>query len=125
MAQQTAGASRNTATRDQTVNLHSVVTFLSEHLGNRLLALTVGVNPRTVGRWVTDPDRIPNFDTEVRLRAAYQVFQALQRVDAPVTIRAWFMGMNPQLEDRSPAEAIRDGDNRGVMAAARVFINTG
>lgn len=102
-----------------------MIEFLDEHLGSRLLALTVGVDHRTVRRWLTDRERSPHFDTEMRLHAAYQVFQALQSVEAPVTIRAWFMGMNPQLEDRSPAEGIRDGDVREVMAAARAFVNAG
>lgn len=35
------------------------------------------------------------------------------------------MPMNPQLEDKSPAEAIRDREARDVMAAARAFINVG
>lgn len=118
-------ATRSATSREQAVGLHSIIEFLTEHLGARLLALTVGVDHRTVGRWLTEPDRTPQFETEVRLRAAYQVFQALQQVEAPVTIRAWFMGMNPQLEDRSPAEGIRDGDTRDVMAAARAFINAG
>jgi len=118
-------ARRSTAARDVDVDLRSIVEFLHEHLGARLLALTVGVDDRTVRRWLSEHDRVPQFDNEVRLRGTYQVFQALQQVEAPVTIRAWFMGMNPQLEDRSPAEAIRDGDAKAVMAAARAFINAG
>ncbi|QGH70558.1 hypothetical protein [Pseudactinotalea sp. HY158] len=116
---------RSAAAQESAVELHSVIEFLNEHLGSRLLALALDVDHRTIGRWLTDRDRTPQFDTELKVRATYQVFQALQPVDAPATIRAWFMGMNPQLEDRSPAEAIRDGDARAVMAAARAFINAG
>ena len=93
--------------------------------GARLLALTVDADHRTVGRWISEPERTPRFETETRLRAAYQVFRLVQTVEASPTVRAWFMGMNPQLDDRSPAEAIRDGDARDVMAAARAFINAG
>lgn len=120
-----AGRTRSSARRDRPVDVHSVIEFLAEHLGHRLLALTAGVDHRTVDRWVAEPDRVPQFATELRLRDAYQVFHTIQQVEASVTVRAWFMGMNPQLEDRSPAEAIRDGDSRDVMAAARAFVNAG
>lgn len=36
-------------------------------------------------------------------------------------IRAWFVGMNPQLDDDSPAEAIHGGRLKEAMAAARAF----
>jgi hypothetical protein len=41
------------------------------------------------------------------------------------TIRAWFMGTNPQLDDESPLEAVREGRNREVLAAARAFVTGG
>lgn len=123
--QATSLTRRTSASRDQGVELRDIIGFLNEHLGAHLLALTVGVNPRTVGRWLTDPERTLRFDSEMRLREAYQIFRAVQEVEASPTVRAWFMGMNPQLEDRSPAEAIRDGDARDVMAAARAFVNAG
>lgn len=125
VAQTTSPARRTTASHDQAVELRDIIEFLNEHLGARLLALTVGADHRTVGRWLSDPDRAPRFETEARLRAAYQVFRLVQTVEASPTVRAWFMGMNPQLDDKSPAEAIRDGEARDVMAAARAFINAG
>ena len=33
--------------------------------------------------------------------------------------------MNPQLDDRSPAEVIAEGDLRAVLAAARAFLAGG
>jgi hypothetical protein len=35
------------------------------------------------------------------------------------------MGMNPQLEDVSPAEALAEDRYREVMAAARAFVSGG
>jgi len=126
MSSQTVSHARRTAAaHDQAVDLKDIIAFLNEHLGPRLLALTVGVDHKTVGRWLTDEKRAPRFETETRLRAAYQVFCFIQQVEASATVRAWFMGMNPQLDDKSPAEAIRDGDARDVMAAARAFVNAG
>lgn len=116
---------RSTAAREATVDVRSIAEFLVEHLGPRLLALTVGVDDRTVRRWAREANAAPRLESEMRLRSAYQVFQMLQQVEAPSTIRAWFMGMNPQLDDRSPAEGIRDGDTKAVLAAARAFVNAG
>jgi len=62
---------------------------------------------------------------EQRLRAAFQVFQLLVSVESPHTVRAWFTGMNPQLDDLSPAEALRGGQDRAVLAAARAFVAGG
>lgn len=68
--------------------------------------------------------RIPGAG-EANLRVAFQVFRLIQTVDAPQTVRAWFMGMNPQLDDVSPAEALSEGAHREVMAAARAFVAGG
>lgn len=61
--------------------------------------------------------------TETRLRAAYQVFRFVQQVEDSAPVRAWFMGLNHQRDDESPAEAIRDGGARDAMTAARAFVN--
>lgn len=103
------------------VELPNIIEFLRENLGVRLLAVAVGVAPETVTRWSTQA-RTPQPDHEERLRHTYAVFQHILTVDAAPTARAWFMGMNPQLDDYSPAEAIRDGRHREVMAAARAFV---
>jgi hypothetical protein len=62
---------------------------------------------------------------ERRLREAYQVFQLVQSVESPHTVRAWFIGLNPQLDDESPAEALAEDRFREVMAAARAFVTGG
>ncbi len=46
----------------------------------------------------------------------------LEPVEADATIRAWFLGSNPQLDDLSPAEALHNGLNRETLAAARAFL---
>jgi hypothetical protein len=79
---------------------------------------------RTVQRWASG-DLSPSAKDEKVLRDAYQVYALLLTVEGDHTVRAWFMGMNPQLEDESPAEALAAGRNREVMAAARAFVNGG
>lgn len=126
MAEQTSSpVRRSNVSHEQAVELSDIIEFLHEHLGARLLALTVDVDPKTVGRWLTEAGRGTRFETETRIRAAYQVFRVVQTAEAAPTVRAWFMGMNPQLDDKSPAEAIRDGEARDAMAAARAFIRAG
>ena len=40
-------------------------------------------------------------------------------------IRAWFIGMNPQLDDESPAEVIREGRVKDALTAAKTFVSGG
>jgi hypothetical protein len=47
----------------------------------------------------------------------------LLATDSPAVVRAWFMGMNPQLDDENPAEVLAEGRSREVMAAARAYVN--
>lgn len=102
------------------VNITDLVISLKEHLGPKLLALTIGVDERTIARWAAGGNRASTTH-ERRLRCAYQIFELLKAVEASATIRAWFMGMNPQLDDLSPAEAIASDQLREALAAARAF----
>jgi hypothetical protein len=102
-----------------------VVTYLQEVLGQKLVAYIAGVSePRTVSRWRSG-DRTPRADHEQRVRCAYQIFQLLLAEEAPHTVRAWFLGLNPQLDDESPADGIRKGMFREVQVAAKSFLAGG
>lgn len=105
-------------------SMPEIVTFLREHLGSPLLAVIAGVDERTVNRWATG-ESAPREAAEKRIRATYQVFRLLESVEAAPTIRAWFIGMNPQLDDQSPAEAVADDRLRDAMTAARAFVSGG
>ncbi len=59
---------------------------------------------------------------ERKLRTTYQVALLLLTVDAPPTVKSWFLGMNPYLDDLSPVEAIRSGKEREPLDAARAFV---
>ena len=113
----------------QTVNapLSTIASVLQEVLSRRLTAYVVGVkDAKTVSRWASgEITEIRNPEVEQRLRTTYTVVQLLLDLDAPNTIRAWFIGMNPELDDQSPAEAIREGKEREAMLAARVFMTNG
>lgn len=102
--------------------IQDVVRYLQEVLGQKLTAYIAGVSdPRTVGRWAAG-ERAPRVEHEQRLRCAYHVFQLLLDEEAPATIRAWFLGLNPQLDDESPAESIRKNMFRETLLAAKAFL---
>src|SRR4051794_24684516 len=101
-----------------------VARALDEALGQRLTAVIAGVSDaKAVGKWARG-ERTPRADVEQRLRDAYQIVSLLSQVEAAATVRAWFMGMNPELDDRAPALALRDDPGR-VLQAARTFLAHG
>lgn len=99
---------------------------LQSHLGQSLLAVIVDAQPRTIARWISQ-ESAPSAATEKLLRDVAQVFDVITTVDTPQVARAWFMGMNPQLDDNSPAEVLAEnaGATRAVMAAARTYVAGG
>jgi len=101
-----------------------IARFLQETLGTGLLAHITAVDRKTIARWIAG-ESTPRREKEERLRAAFQVFHLLQARDAAPTVRAWFIGLNPQLDDESPSEALRQGKLREVLVAAKSFVRGG
>jgi hypothetical protein len=70
--------------------------------------------------------RDPNGQTQRRLRLALQIAQTIADADGPEVARSWFQGLNPQLDDRSPARLLREGDldevGPEIIAAERAFL---
>jgi hypothetical protein len=105
--------------------IKDVARYLQEALGQKLVAYLAGVaDPKRVGRWAQGA-QAPRDEAERRLRAAFQIFHLLLAEESAHVTRAWFIGMNPQLDDDSPAEAIRDGRLKEALAAAKAFIAGG
>lgn len=107
-----------------------LVTQLRELLGARLVAYLGGVKEtRAVREWATGNRTIQDPEVVERLRLAYRVARLITLRDTPGVAQAWFQGLNPQLEDRSPASVLRAGplDEVGVsvLAAARAFAAVG
>jgi len=101
-----------------TVGLRSI-------LGAQLVAYIGGVGEtRAVREWAQGVRR-PSAPVVERLRLAYQVARLLERRESSAVVQAWFQGLNPQLEDESPAKVIREGTpnvvGKAVIAAARTF----
>lgn len=103
---------------------HEVAAFLRETIGPKLLAFVVDRDPKTVQRWARQETQPP--DESVRLlRDLYQVVLVLLDEESRHTVRAWLMGMNPHLDDQSPAALLREGDGPRVLGAARTFLAGG
>lgn len=99
---------------------------LRELLGARLVAYLGSVQEtRAVHQWA-EGTRQPSDQTQRRLRYALQIAQTLAATDGPKVTQAWFQGINPSLDDRSPARLLREGalDEIGprVADAARAFL---
>jgi len=109
--------------------LPEVVREVRDILGARLCAYLGSVKEtRAVHQWA-DGSRRPNADVERRLRTALQAAAPIAAADSAAVAQAWFQGLNPQLDDRSPLRLLREGDldevGPDVIAAARAFLSGG
>ena len=104
-----------------------IVAFLKDYLGvGAISVIAGGADAKTIGRWAEGgPVRRDRDAVEQRIRTAYQAYRMLQDVEASQTVRAWFLGMNPQLDDSSPIEALAEDQGRAVLSAARAFVSGG
>ena len=80
-------------------------------------------------QWAGGAREVKSPVTEARLRLAYQLWKLITVRDSDRVAQAWFTGLNPQLDDVSPARLLCDGDFDEVgprlLAAARAFAATG
>ena len=80
---------------------------------------------RAVNQWA-EGSREPSDDVQRRLRTALQAAAPIADADSAAVAQAWFQGLNPQLDDRSPLRLLREGDldevGPDVIAAARAFL---
>lgn len=98
-------------------------------LGAKLCAYLGSVKEtRAVNQWA-DGTREPSADVQRRLRTALQAAAPIAKADSAAVAQAWFQGLNPQLDDRSPLRLLREGDldeeGPDVIAAARSFLVRG
>jgi hypothetical protein len=113
-------------TRAVRATFPELVLQLRSVLGARLVAYLGSVKEtRAVRQWA-EGEREPSEEVRNRLRVALQVALPLAEADSPEIAQAWFQGLNPQLDDRSPARLLREGEldevGPAVIAAARAFL---
>src|SRR5215210_3699718 len=93
---------------------------LRELLGARLAAYIGGVTEtRAVREWA-EGARTPGNEIQQRFRVTLQLALLLNDSDGREVTQAWFQGLNPQLDDRSPARLLREGtvDETGPQVLA-------
>lgn len=115
--------------RSARAELTDVVEQLSDLLGPKLVAYIAGVREtRAVRQWAAG-ERVPRAPIPERLRLALQVAWLIAQHDNASVARAWFQGLNPQLDDRSAARLLREGDlddvGPQILSAARAFVSGG
>lgn len=104
-------------------SISDIARFLQEVLSRRLTAYAAGVQDgKTVTRWASgEVTEIRDFKVEQRLRTTYEIALLLLTQESAGTVKSWFIGMNPELDDVAPVEAIRNGQLKDAMIAAHVF----
>src|SRR5436305_1895569 len=113
-------------TRTVRASFPEVATELREVLGARLVAYLGSVREtRAVNQWA-DGVREPGAEVQQRLRVALQIALTIAASESAQIAQAWFQGLNPQLDDRSPARLLRDGEvdevGPSLITAARAFL---
>jgi transcriptional regulator with XRE-family HTH domain len=81
------------------------------------LADLLGVSRSRVTRWLKG-EGIDPANAE-RIDLLELVSANLRRVYEPDAVRAWLMGVNPQLGDRRPIDLVRAGKTEELMRAIR------
>ncbi|MGH3563064.1 MAG: hypothetical protein ACRDTN_15065 [Mycobacterium sp.] len=107
-----------------------LVTALRDLLGAKLVAYIARVKEtRAVRMWADGVRGIGAPQDVERLRIAYRAARLVNERDGRSVTQAWFQGLNPFLDDCSPARALREGDVESdgarVIAAARQFAAVG
>lgn len=107
-----------------------LVTALRALLGAKLVAYLGKVKEtRAVRQWAGGTRTIANPTDVDRLRVAYRAAALITARDSAEVAQSWFQGLNPLLDDRSPARVLREGDleevGPQVLTAARQFAAVG
>jgi hypothetical protein len=86
-----------------------VAEWLEVTLGIKLTAYAVGCTPSDVTHWAHG-DAEPSPNTEKRLRNLYAVAWFKVVNDGGGSAQEWLLQPNPELDNRTPAEMLREGE---------------
>jgi hypothetical protein len=108
--------------------LAEIVEELAQILGKKLTAYIGGVkDTRVIDRWIQGVE--PYRDADRRIRLAYQIAKTLSEHDSGRVAQAWFIGLNPELGDRTPIRLLREADlekaGPELLHAMRAFLAGG
>ena len=104
--------------------INAITSELQILLTRRMTAYLANVkDAKAVARWSESNDPGIRPASEQRLRVAYEIVRMFADAgESERTTNAWFLGLNPHLDDTPPAEAIHDGRMKEALAAARAFV---
>jgi hypothetical protein len=106
-----------------TTSAPEIATTLQAVLSRRITAYLAGVQDgKTVARWASGASAIREEEVERRVRTAYEIVTLLAETEQPEAIRAWFISLDPRLDGALPMDAIREGDLKRALEAARAFV---
>jgi hypothetical protein len=106
-----------------------IVEELVQILGKKLTAYVGGVkDTRVVERWMQASVE-PYRDADRRIRLGYQIAKTLSEHESTRVVQAWFIGLNPELQDRTPIRLLKEEDVEKVgpelLNAMRAFLAGG
>ena len=106
------------------LDIHELVRELNGALGPTLVAAATGSKDRKLPiKWAKDDGPRPGADFERRLRLMSRTWGVVAEHEGAHVARAWFIGANPFLGERTPLTAIRDDDAPQLGRAAQAFID--
>lgn len=103
----------------------SLMTMAAQRLGRivgagyldpRAIARVLDRSPKTIGRWLRGTVS-PRWESEQRLRELEAVLDRLGSIVEPRAASDWLFSPVPMLDDQLPAELVRTGQYRRVLAA--------
>jgi uncharacterized protein (DUF2384 family) len=98
-----------TPSHDDGERIDHLAEWLEVTLGPRLTAYAVGVTTGEIARYAHGDDA-PGRETEQRIRNLYRATWFVASNDGPGSAHDWLCEPNPKLDDRAPAELLRDGE---------------
>ena len=112
---------------------NEIVAELVAILGKKLTAYIGRVKDvRVVDRWIRGDVEQPYRNAEPRIRLAYRIAKTLSEHDSARVVQAWFTGLNPVLQDRSPIRLLREMTDENIdeiglelLNAMRAFVAGG
>jgi len=119
---------------EQVPTTQEMVAKVQEVLSTRLTALITlrnvenpeldrNIDAHAVRRWATGEEEPSDIASE-RLRHTYNIINEMLEFEGMPTVRAWFLGMNPYLNDGNPALMIAV-DPEEVHNAALHYVANG
>ena len=100
---------QRTDARSDRERIDHLAEWLEVTLGPRLVAYAVGVSTGEITRYAHGED-VPGIETERRIRNLYRATWFVASNDGPGSAHDWLCESNPKLEDRAPAELLREGE---------------